>query len=492
MLYNLNKRMYVIFVFLLLLILWGCQKNTYDNSNEKEIELFGDKESIFGNVEAPKGFDWRQCEGIVLDFIVEDNINANILSRECDKFTEVTGIKVNVKSMEFNTLIEKINMEFIAQTEQYEVIYVDPYQTLSRFSDNLEDLYKYENNKDIPHIVGGLDSFKKEHLEICSYFMDKNKLCAIPFDSTTMVLFYRKDIFDKYKEGMTRDLGYEPLPGTDSFTWERYIEVSEWISNNVPDTEVKYGSLSMMAYHNSIYTEFSNILSAYGGDYFWDEYVSNIGTLSGSDIITNPQSFKAALEIYQKLAELNPSTPGDWNWSKVAETFKKGEVAMMVNWDENSAATENDTDSKVAGKVGYSILPYGTERSANIFGGSGIGINSNISEEKKLASWLFIVWATSPQIQLKAFLEEGGGNMPTRTDTHRLIEAEYMPKAPHAFSAIMVQKEPYAYYRPKMKRGYEFETIITDNLYQMVNDKIDVDTVIENIKSQWADVKKKH
>lgn len=490
MLYNFNKNIKIVLVCLVALTLWGCRENTSDIENEMKVELFGEKENIFGNVEAPGDFDWRQWEGIVLDFIVEDNINANILSRECDKFTEVTGIKVNVKSMEFNTLVEKINMEFIAQTEQYEVIYVDPYQTLNRFSDSLEDLYKYQNNNSLPHVINGLDSFQKEHLEICSYFMDKDKLCAIPFDSTTMILFYRKDIFDKYRENMISDLGYEPLPGNDSFTWERYIEVSEWISDHVPDSEVKYGSLSMAAYHNSIYTEFSNILSSYGGDYFQDENINSLGIEAGSDILVDTQAFRKALEVYKKVAELNLNTTSDWNWTKVAEAFKKGEMAMMVNWDENSAAVENDNESKVAGKVEYSVLPYGSVRSANIFGGSGIGINSHISEEKKLASWLFIVWATSPQIQLKTFLEEGGGNMPTRVDIHRLIEAEYMPRAPHAFSAIMVQKGSYAYYRPKMKKGYEFEAMMTDNLYQMVNDNIDIETVIENIKSQWDNVNK--
>lgn len=486
----LNKKYLMALALAAVLVLGGCDKEDDGASQDSgeptmQTQLFGDEKNSFGNVEAPSDFDWRQCEGVVLDFIVEDNINANILSRECEKFTEATGIKVNIKSMEFNTLVEKINMEFIARTEQYELIYVDPYQTLNRFSDSLENLNIYQQDDSLPHIVGGLDSFKEEQLEICSYFGDQKELRAIPFDTTTMIFFYRKDIFDKYKEEMIRDLGYEPEPGLPSFTWERYIEVSRWITGNVPDEEVEFGSLSMDANHNSIYAEFSNVLNSYGGDYFTDKNVSSLGIEMGMDIQADTPEFLKALSIYKEMAALNPVSNEEWTWSNVTEAFQAGRIAMMANWDENVVAVENEELSAVAGKVGYSVLPFGSGRSSNIYGGSGIGINSNASQEKKLASWLFIVWATSPQIQMKTFLEEEGGNMPSRKDLTRLIEAKYITSQPHAFAMIKAQSKNSSYYRPKMKEGYSFETIMTNNLYQMVRENLDVKTVSQNIESQW-------
>lgn len=81
--------------------------------SDKMIEqLFNGKKSAFGNVTAPADFDWRQCEGVTLDFILENNINANILSKVCSKFTEITGINIRIKSVDFTTMIEQINMEF--------------------------------------------------------------------------------------------------------------------------------------------------------------------------------------------------------------------------------------------------------------------------------------------------------------------------------------------------------------------------------------------
>lgn len=463
-------------------VFWGCGKEKGEVQGGKT-ELFGGEQNAFGNVTAPAEFDWKQCDGVILDFLVENNINANILSREVDKFTEVTGIKVNVRSMDFATMSEKLNMEFISKTDQYELIYVDPYQTLCRFYDQLEDLNIYENNPDIPHIVGGLESFSERQVKVCSYFLDDEKLYAVPFDSTTMILFYRKDIFDQYKEEMKRDLGFEPSPGTQSFTWEQYEEVSRWITEHVP--EVKYGNLTMSAEHNSIYTEFSNILSAYGGDYFQKSQVDSMGCVTGGELQADTPAFLEALAQYKRLVYLEPEEVRSLNWTEGAVLFQQGEAALMLNWDEIAPVVENEKDSKVSGKTGYGVLPFGRERSANIYGGSGIGINSNSSEIKKLASWLFIVWATSPQNQINTFLEKEGGNMPTRSNLNALITGQYMINLPQASATITAQKKSYAYYRPKLEKGYEFERVIITNLRKMLEEDLSPDTTAQMMIRAW-------
>lgn len=479
---------FLVSVFAVVFILAGCSREKemqQEKSGKMVTELFGETKNSFGNVQAPEGFDWRRYEGTVLDFIVENNINANILSKECEKFTEVTGIKVNVRSMDFTTLTEKINMEFISKTAQYELIYVDPYQTLTRFSDCLEDLYIYEKDETLPHIVGGLDQFTKEQIQVCSFFENEEKLFSIPFDSTNMIMFYRKDILDNYAEAMERDLGYRPQPGTADFTWERYYEVSEWISSHVPGEEVKYGSLTMSARHNSVYTEFSTILAAYGGDYFDKKAVSMLGTETAGALSNDQESFIQALRMYKKLVELNKEEAREWNWTQINEAFQNGQVAMMTNWDENAAAVENPLYSEVSGKVGYAVLPAGTAGSANIYGGSGIGINKYSGDKKKMASWLFIVWATSPQIQTKILLEEGGGNMPTRKDIYRLIESQYMAVLPHAQATIRAQKEGYVYYRPKVKNAYDFENLVILGLEDMLRNGTSPDEVYRGLKEGW-------
>ena len=475
-----HEKVLLSFVIILAFLLAGCTKTT--DIEGIKTELFGEKVNEFGNVESPAAFDWKQCDGVILNFICEDNINANILSKEVAKFTEVTGIKVNIKRMDFNTLEEKINMEFISKTAQYELIYVDPYKTLNRFSDSLEDLNLYENDALLPHIVGGLESFSEEHLDVCSYFGNRDKLYTIPFDSTTMIMFYRKDIFEQYGEQMRRDLDFDPEPGNGDFTWDQFIEVSKWISENVKNSEVKYGSLTMSAKHNSIYTAFSTILGSYGGDYFTNQKIVSIGTSTGTQLQSRTAEFITALKIFKEMVALNPENKQGFTWDEGANAFTEGKVAMMINWDENVSAVEN---SKIAEKVGYSILPKGLERSSNIYGGSGIGINSYASSKKKLAAWMFIVWATSPEIQMKSFLKKDGGTLPTRRALIEKIDQEYSEKMPQAAAMIKSQKKEYAYYRPKMKNGYEFEHIMITNLFDMIQEDLSVRSVSIHMKSQW-------
>lgn len=462
------------------LLFSGCTKAPERAGSRTE--LFGGPYNQIGNVEAPADFNWRQCEGTILNFICEDNINANILSKETERFTETTGIKVNIKRLDFNTLEEKINMDFISKTAQYDLIYVDPYKTLNRFSDGLEDLNLYEQDPTLPHIVGGIGSFDKEQLEICSYFGNTEQLYTIPFDSTTMILFYRKDILEQYKEQMRKDLGFEPDPGSGTFTWDQYIAVAEWIDQNADKSLIKYGSITMSARHNSIYTAFSSVLGAYGGDYFANKKVTSLGSDTSSDILSKTAEFKAALEEFKKVTALNPVNNQGFTWDEAANAFTSGEAAMMMNWDENVSAIEN---SPVAGKVGYSILPKGSMRSSNIYGGSGIGINSYAGSKRKLAAWMFIVWATSPEVQMRSFTEKDGGTLPTRTALKKQILEKYAGEMPQVTAMYQSQQPEYAYFRPKLSNGDEFENIIIDNLYQMTQKDLKVNSVSISIKSQW-------
>lgn len=444
------------------------------------------------NIETPEGFDWREFQGTTLNFVVENNINANILSRECRKFTEKTGIRVNIRPMDYTTMINKINNDFISERGKFQLVYVDPYQTLNRFYNSLEDLNLYNNDPNMPHIPGGIDDFFDDQVNILSYFGDKTKLCTIPFDTTTMIFFYRKDIFEKYKEQFMADNGFDWTPGDKNFTWERYCIVSKWIDENVPDEEVKYGSAQMAQLHNSLYCDFSNVLASYGGNYFDDSYVNTLGVEEPKMISVQNDKFEDGLSMYKKMVEVGAPDSINWNWTDTAEAFKNGEIAMMANWDENVAVVENPNISKVVGNVGYSILPYGDVRSANIYGGAGIGINSDATEIEKKAAWLFIVWATAPQTQIMVLGEPEGGSMPPRKSVYNSMEvqniienvknnANEISNLNHLPTLLEVWEVDNVYFRSKISNFYFVEQIIINNVRDMMNNDLDPKVVSDKI-----------
>lgn len=468
---------------------------------EKDIEENNDLIGTnFENLDLPVNYDIRQFDGITLNFIVENNLYANVILHESEEFQKITGINIKVKAVDFDTLIQKVNLDFIAKAGIYQLIYVDPYQTLNRFYNYLEVLNSYNVNPDYPHIIGYTDDFIDYQKQVVSNFLDDEKLYTVPFDSTTMILYYRKDIFEKYREIFIEEMGYDPTPGTKDFTWERYIEVSKWIDERVPDEEVKYGSGHMAQEHNSIFCDFSNVLASYGGDYFIEENINTLGLKNFTNINVTDENFIKALSMYKKIVKASAKQSVNWNWTDSANAFRNGEIAMMPNWDENYTYMEDQIHSKVAGKVGYCIMPYGDEKSANLFGGSGIGINKYATGIEKEAAWLFITWATSKDMQLKVLKHPEGGSLPTRKSAYRdtliykhinnpqeMIEEDTFIK--HMNAILDAWKPENLYLRPQISSFYHVEQIIVSNLHDMIENDLDVHEVSEKMYNQLNQIR---
>lgn len=487
------KAMFIVLLGLIFFAaLVSCSASQKIDKDEQKTDRINLNGTGFEKLDLPEDYDIREYEGTTLNFIVENNLYANILSHESEEFSDITGININIRAVDFDTLIQKINLDFIAHAGKYQLIYVDPYQTLNRFYNYLEVLNSYSRTPDRPHITGFPEDFIDFQTEVCSYFQKKDKIYTIPFDSTTMILFYRKDIFARYRARMIKELGYDPTPGSQDFTWERYCEVAEWINDKVPEAEVKYGSSIMAQEHNSVFCEFSNLLAAYGGNYFLDKNISTLGTVDFQEINVQDSDFIQALDMYKRVASVSAPEGLNWNWADAAAAFRNGEIAMMANWDENYTYLEDEELSKVAGKVGYAILPYGDAKSCNLYGGSGIGINKYATETEKEAAWLYIVWATSKEMQLKVFQHAEGGSLPTRKSAYeemntagRISEEDTDKEAAvkdlsardaflkHKNAVLDAWKPENIYLRPKTSEFYNFEKVMTGRLHQMLKDNLD-------------------
>ncbi len=451
----------------------------------------------FENLDLPDGYDIRQFEGMTLRFIVENNRHATILLNKSQEFSELTGINMKIIAVDFDTLVQKINLDFISKAGQYQIVYVDPYQTLNRFYNCFEVLNAYNENPDMPHVKGFMDDFSEFQTQTISYFENAENVYTIPFDSTTMILFYRKDIFEKYADQFYQEKGYDWTPGREGFTWERYIEIAEWINGHVPDDEVRYGCSAMAQEHNSIFCEFSNVLSAYGGDYFADDYINTLGRKSFTRIRVLDEPFLQALDVYKQVVQAAAPESVNWNWTDAADAFRNGEIAMMLNWDENYPYLNDPYSSNVSGNVGCAILPSGSRGSANIFGGSGIGINKFATEEEKQAAWLFITWATSQEMQREVLLNPEGGNLPSRLSVYEEPDIQRALTGNTAqpllndelVKTVLKAWEPEnLYLRPKVSNFYYIEQVLNRNLHNFVSGDLSSLEVSQRIYQAFVDI----
>ncbi|MBB6690278.1 extracellular solute-binding protein [Cohnella xylanilytica] len=452
-------------------------------------------------IEAPAGFDWKQFSGTQLNFISENTPPSSALAANIGIFEKATGIQVNIEQSNLDIVAEKVGLDFNARNANYQLIYADPYQILSKQSKNLADLNDFNNDPSLPHIPGGLEDFIESQLQADGYMGDTEHLYALPYDSPTMVLAYRKDVFDKYKDQFQQEKGYDWTPSA-NMTWDQYYEISSWINDKVKSgaiSEVKYGSGHEAKQHDSLQADFSNVLGAYGADYFEGENLGSVGAARpGKSLLTSPEAVEAAT-MYKKLLDIAAPGSKTWDWTGVAEAFAAGDLAMAPIFHENNAMFEDANKSKVVGKVAWSILPKGTKRSANLFGGTGIGISKYASEKEQKAAWLFLVWATSPQAQYMILKSEEAGSTPTRHSVYNLPdvkkgmepgteEAKAMPNLLPMNAVLEAWKLENVYMRPKVPQWPQVDTIIYTELSKMLFDKQTPEETMKAIAKKSDDI----
>jgi multiple sugar transport system substrate-binding protein len=500
-----RMKLYIPFLLILVMLLNGCaQSSNYferKTGRNENIDVNVLVEAPFEGwikglpkIEAPKGFDWRQFEGIKLKMLSENTPPSSALAANIETFEKVTGIKVTIEQSDLYSVVESTGLDFNAKAGKYQIIYADPFQILSRYPKHFVDLFTFENDPTLPHIPGGMEDFIFSQVEVTSFIEDKNRLLALPYDAPTMVLAYRKDVFRKYRDVFIEEMGYDWTPSP-HLTWEQYFEIAVWINKKVKEgiiTEVEYGIGHQAKRHDSLMNDFSNILAANGGDYFENNISSRLGTENPGKSSLDSEIAIQTAEFYKKL--INIAAPGSttWDWIDNAREFSKGYIAMSPQWHEYSAMFENREESMISGKVGWSILPKGTQRHAHTFGGTGIGINKYATLREQKAAWLFIVWATSPQSQYMILKSKEGGSTPTRYSVYELpevkrgmeigtVESKEMPNLIPMQATLQAWEKEKIYVRPKIPNWRQVDTYIFTELSNMLLNKQSAEQAVKEI-----------
>lgn len=500
----LNRVAYIVFFFLLTACSLPDEKLHTQSENSESLNVEKLVEAPFtGSVQnlpkilVPEGFDWRQFEGIELKMISENTPPSAALASNIHQFEEVTGIKVTIEQMDLGTVIEKVGLDMNAKASQYDIIYADPFQILTKHHDDFVDLNAFQKEPTMPHIPGGLEDFIESHIDVLSYMGDKERLLALPYDASTMVLAYRKDIFSKYKDQFMKEKGYDWTPGP-NLTWEKYYEISKWIYEKIQDgtiTEVKYAIGHQAKRHDSLMNDFSNILASNGGDYFEQANVHRVGMENISDIEIDSKVMLETMKFYKELLRFAAPKSTSWDWLDLAEEFSKGDIAMSPQWHDYSAVFANDRKSNVAGKVGWAVLPKGKERHAHAYGGTGLAINNYASNDEKKAAWLFLVWATSPQSQYMILKSSEAGTIPTRYSVYKLpeiqrgmkagtTESKQIPNLLSVHAALEAWEAEKMYVRPKIPEWQQVNTFIFTELSKMLGGKQSPEDTVKEIEKK--------
>jgi trehalose/maltose transport system substrate-binding protein len=210
------------------------------------------------------------------------------------------------------------------------------------------------------------------------------RLAAMPWFMDAGLLYYRKDLLEKYKQ---------PVPRT----WDELKTVAETIQA----AERKAGNDRMWGYvwqgraYEGLTCNALEWIASYGGGTIVDD--------RGQITVDNAAAAKALAMAASWVGTISPTAVLNYSEEESRGPFQAGHAVFMRNWPYAWAASQS-ADSPVKGKVGVAVLPQGSgeaARNASTLGGQELAV-SKYSKEPALAASLVIYMTGAEQQKARA------------------------------------------------------------------------------------------
>lgn len=396
--------------------------------------------------------DAKTYEGTEIVFASQPTPSMDLLVEMIPEFEEATGIKVITDMMPYDSLVQKITIDTTTDTKQYSCFWMEP-TWLGRFSEEFEPLEEYISDK----ILGkdfNLDDFSSNFIdEVVKY---NGKILGVPFEGCLLVLAYREDIFEENNLLVPE-------------TFNDYLEVAKTI-NELPDLN---GVTMMGKRGQPVFYEFIPYMWGFGAEFFDTEMNPTI----------NSDEAIEALEYMIELSKFAPSGVTSYGWEESATAFLQGNVGSGFLFSDWIAALKDPESSKIVGKWNFAPVP-GEVTTACPAGTINLGINADVDREKKEASFLFIKWATSPEMQ--SILAEIGAS-PTRLSV--LNDSQFDTEDYRYFEGL---KETYDITRTPMKipEFFELNDALSIELSAAISGDKTAKEALDDAQEEWVKIMK--
>ena len=296
----------------------------------------------------------------------------------------------------------------------------------------LDDLIAADGEEGQAYIDDFLDGFMLDS------YVD-GQIYSIPFQRSTMVLFYNKDAFE--------EVGLDPEDPPE--TWEEVVEYGQKLTN-----ENRYG-VGLALNSGSAQWAFTGfcLQNSVNGE--------NLMTDDGKQVLFDTPENVEALQFWLDLQnEYKIMAPGIVQWTDLPTQFLAGEVAMIYHTTGNMANINENADFE----FGAAFLP-GHKRVAAPTGGGNFYISSGISEERVQAAWKFIKFATETERAAQWSLDTG--YVATRESCFETdLMKDYYEEVPQA--KVAYDQIPYSAPELTTYNAAEIWRVLNDNIQAAV------------------------
>lgn len=276
----------------------------------------------------------------------------------------------------------------------------------------------------------------------------EGKIYSIPFQRSTMVLYYNKDMF--------AEAGIDPeKPPT---TWEELADYATKLTN---DQRYGVGIALNSGSAQWAFTGFA-LQNSVGG--------INLMSEDGKSVFFNTPENVEALQFWLDLQnKYKAMAEGIVQWTDLPTQFLAGEVGMIYHTTGNMA----NINSNANFEFGTAFLPAHKQKGAPT-GGGNFYISSGISEDRVNAAWRFIKFATETERAAQWSLDTGYVATRQSCFETELIK-NYYAEVPQA--SVAYEQLPYA--KP------ELTTYNASQIWRVLNDHIQA-AVVGDMTAQEA------
>jgi trehalose/maltose transport system substrate-binding protein len=259
------------------------------------------------------------------------------------------------------------------------------------------------------------------------------KLLAMPWFTDAGVLYYRKDLLEKYKE---------KVPAT----WEEMTATAQ----KIQDGERKAGNTGMYGYvfqgkaYEGLTCNALEWVSSYKG--------GSIIEADGKISIDNPQAAKALDMAAGWAGKIAPKGVLSFGEEEARGVFQNGNSVFMRNWPYAWSLAQK-SDSKVKDKVGVAALPKGGAdgQSAATLGGWQLAVSKYSKHPAEAAD--LVLYLTSKEVQKRRAIE--GSYNPTIPELYK--DADVLKAAP--FFGSLYDVFTHAVARPSTITGEKYNQV---------------------------------
>ena len=418
-----TKRFFILFITSLLIIFSGCSKN----QKEFTIWIGGSPEEV------------NYWQSLVNRFNKETNSDLQLIRQPTYTDQRKQSLIVSLEAQQKNPDLFLMDVVWLKQFIESD--WLLPLDRLSADSN-------FSVNNFFSSVINSVDK-------------SGNKLYALPVFLDVGLLYYRKDLLEKF--------GYNTPPKT----WRDLVNESEIIQKEERKTDKDfYGFLWQGAQYEGLVCDFVEFIASNGG-----------GILkNGKTKLNTPENIyalKFMRDLIHKYKISSENTYTDMKEEEVRRAFQNGNALFERNWS-YAYKLHNSKDSRVNGKTGMAVLPhFKGHRSASALGGWHIGISKYSDQKEKALE--FIKYVTSYKIQKNLFTSVGWN--PGRKDLY--FDKELQNKYPKI--KILYEAFQHAVARPVLPYYSEVSDIMQQYVNRCLADKISPEDALnkcqEEIKS---------